>query len=69
MTKLILISIFLIFILSTAFATYVILSNDKTPIKKLCINEELHELTEQQELIKLTTESNGSIICRGVTNP
>ena len=69
MIKLALTLIFLTFIVATVISGYIVLSNNPKPIKKLCIDEELHELTQQQELIKLTTETNSSIICRGVTNP
>ena len=69
MTKLTLTLIFLTFIVATVISVYIVLSNNSEPIKKLCIDEELHELTQQQELIKLTTETNDSIICQGVTNP
>ena len=60
---------FLTFIIATIILVYIVLSNEPAPIRKLCIDEELHELTQQQELIKLTTETNNSIICYGVTNP
>lgn len=69
MIKLALTLIFLTFIIATMISGYIVLSNEPKPIRKLCIDEELHELTQQQELIKLTTETNDSIICQGVTNP